>query len=58
MVNSIYQPTQPTQNIYQPTQNIGVRFKINSRITPPSHMTLAQPKSWFFKHNLHTIDII
>jgi hypothetical protein len=24
----------------------------------PPHLTLARPKTWFLKHNLHTIDII
>ena len=27
-------------------------------LMPPPHLTLAKPKSWFLKHNLHTIDII
>ena len=22
---------------------------------PPPHLTLAKPKSWFLKHNLHTL---
>ena len=25
---------------------------------PPLHLTLAKPKSWFLKHNLHTINIM
>ena len=33
-------------------------LKVGIILMPPSHMTLAKPKSGFLKLNLHTIDII
>ena len=33
-------------------------YHTSCRLMPPLHLTLANPKSWFQKHSLHTMDII
>ena len=40
------------------TSYVGQNVSVCNLLMSPPHLTLAKPKSWFLKHNLHTIDII